>query len=141
MGDIAMSLRRKTWILLVVLIASSLLIGCPWRNRKGELPTGRRAKVVVFPVRHLKFENLRCEQELEQLELSGSLQNVSPYPLSNVRLRIDIFFAGDPAKADIETLVLQIERSPLEPSEWAHFSVSETVKHPVAHAEIRAFWD
>jgi hypothetical protein len=126
-------------LLIVLLLGAQLLFGCALFDRKNEdLPEKRKVKTVVFPVRHFKYNAIDCRQEYEEVDLSGSMTNVSPYTLSNVRVYTKIFFAGN---ASTRMLILATDPPTILPGEEASFHFTETVEDPVASVEIHTLVD
>jgi len=122
-----------------MLIGAQFLFGCAMFDRKNDdLPEARRVRTIVFPVRHFKYNAINCRQEYENLDLSGSMTNVSPYTLSNVRVYSKIFFAGN---ASSRILVLATSPPTVLPGEQASFYFNETVEDPVASVEIHTLLD
>jgi hypothetical protein len=107
-----------------------------WKDES--LPEGRKVKTIMFPVRHLTSSDIESRQEYENVTLSGTISNASPYTLTGVRMDVILFFAGDVAarKIAIETLP-----STLTPSDSATFELTEIVEDPVARIELHPVWD
>lgn len=129
--------KRRFIVFIICILFSQLAAGCSmWDRKNKDLPEARRVKVIVFPVRWLSVESVNCRQEYEDLELSGTLKNVSPIPLLNVRVRVDVFLANETK----ERFVVSIPESPLEPAFSSEFKLSTTVDQPVSHVELHSIW-
>ena len=124
--------------LVAALLIVQLAQACTTWDKGEELLPNRKVKVVVFPVRWLKLTDVICNQEQEIMELSGSLRNVSPTPLANVRIQADVFLAGEEAK---QRFIIPLSPSRLLPSQSVDFVLSGTVDRPIAHVELHGFWD
>ena len=124
--------------LVAALLMLQLAQACTTWNRDEELLPNREVKTVVFPVRWLKFTDVICNQEQEIMELSGSLKNASPTPLSNVIIQADVFLAGEETK---QRFIIPLSPSRLLPSQSVDFVLSGTVDRPIAYVELHGFWD
>ncbi len=124
-------------LFIAALVTSHLVAGCATSDEKEDLPA-RRVKTVTFPVRPLEFKDLSCRQEKEQLNLSGSLKNISFSPVSNVRVRAEVVFAGDLLG---QPITVPVSPSLLQPGESGTFSLVGTVTHPISHIELHAQWE
>ena len=125
--------------LVAALLSAHLVLGCDTFGKdKTLLPEGRNVKVVEFPVRHLRHSDTTCRQEFKNVELSGTVTNLSPYRLTNVRINVITFFAGD-IKA--EKITILTTPSSLLPSDSATFEMTSIVEDPVARIELHAAWD
>lgn len=130
---------RRLLALAAALLSAYLVLGCDtFGMGKTLLPEGRNVKVVAFPVRHLRHSDTICRQEFENVELSGTVTNLSPYRLTNVRINIIIFFAGD-IKA--EKITVLTTPSSLLPADSATFEMISIVEDPVARIELHAAWN
>ena len=133
-----MNARTAALVAFTILMAQ-LVCGCALFDSKNEdLPQQRRVRTVLFPVRHLEITNLDCTQEYENMKLSGSIRNVSPYALSNVRIQVVTFFAGE---ARSTNYVITISPSPLWSGQAFPFSFETTVENPIALVELHPEWD
>ncbi|UCD58311.1 MAG: hypothetical protein JSV16_04130 [Candidatus Hydrogenedentota bacterium] len=129
---------RRTAILALTFLAAQLVAGCALTEEKEALPASRKVRVVTFPVSTLKFASVSCTQKFEQMELSGSLKNVSLSPLSNVRLRVEIFFGSELSS---EKFDIPLNPPLLQPGQSGDFLLSGTVHHPISHVELHARWE
>ena len=130
---------RRLGLLMVLLALVHVVMACALWDRKNEdLPENRKVKAVVFPVRVLTFENLTCTQEFENLTISGTVLNISPISLKNLRIQVEVFMAGDDEPR--EKFFITGAPSPFLPDTSADFTFSETVDRPVAYVELHAFW-
>ena len=129
---------RRTIFFVSLLLAIQLAAACAMTDKEEDesLPD-RKVRIVPFPVREMVFTNLSCVQEAESMELSGSLKNVSDAPLSNTRVQVKIFFAGD---SPSEEFTLPVNPPSLQPGRWGDFSLSGNVQHPISHVELHALW-
>lgn len=132
-----MGTPKRIVFLMIVLFMVHMPCGCALFDREEELDISRNVRVVEFPVRRLKFDNLKCRQESRSLDLSGSVRNVSYSMLSNVRLRVDILYSGE---ITADPVTISIQPSMLESGETGQFSLSHEVDRPVSHVELHAFW-
>lgn len=124
---------------MAAVLTAQFVFGCAlfnWRNE--DLPAGRNVKTIVFPVRLLKYSKISCTQEYENVELSGTLINGSPYTLPNVGVQTTIFFAGETPTREF---ILSTTPSTLLPSDTATFTLTAIVDDPVARVELHAVWD
>lgn len=137
-GVSLMNARKMATITMCLLIAQ-LFVGCALLDKEEEeLQVDRRVKVVAFPVRPLEFVGYACHQKSYDMQLSGSLKNISPYLLSNVRVRAEVFFAESVPR---EQFILSADPAQLHPGQSARFSHSGTVQHPIAKVELHALWE
>ena len=128
---------RAIAIFAISVLVAQLATGCRTTDEK-KLPEDRKVRTVTFPVRPLKFADVRCIQQLEHWELSGALVNVSTTPLSKVRIEAKLFLAeqeyGEPFNVPVTPSLLQ-------PGEMGIFSLSGNVKDPVSHVELHVRWE
>jgi hypothetical protein len=130
---------RRLILLIATLLCVQFVIGCnPFNRRDESLPAGRNVKVVVFPVRHLKYSGVTCRQEYEDVNLSGTMTNSSPYKLTGVHIEALIFFAGETATRRV---AIATAPSTLRPSDSATFEMNALVEDPVARIELHPAWD
>jgi hypothetical protein len=122
--------------LLVVLIAGCALFDR--EEKKRELLPVRNVRVVPFPVRPLEFEDQLAKQEKDLLTISGSVRNVSYAPVVNVSIRAIVFLAEDQS---INTLLMPLLPSVIQPGEKTAFSVAGLVEQPVSHVELHIDWE
>jgi hypothetical protein len=116
-----------------------LSVACALWDRKNEdLPEDRKVKVIIFPVRVLEFEDVTCTQKLENISISGTVNNISPVPLVNLRIEMEVFLAGDDEPR--ETFLITGAPSPFEPDMATDFHYSEFVERPVAFVQLHAYW-
>ena len=127
---------RATVILVMGLLAAQFVIGCATTNE--DLPAGREVKTVDFPKRHVKFSDISCRQEYEQVNLSGTLTNVSPYELSYVVVEVKMLFAGE---APFAVFAILTDPPALLPGDTAEFSLETEVEVPVAVVELHALFE
>ena len=130
---------RKTAIFAICLLIAQSVVACSMWDRKNEdLPENRKVKTVIFPVRVLTFEDVVCTQELENLHISGTVNNISPIALTNLRIQMEVFMSGDddPRKKFFITGA----PSPFNPGTSTEFTFSEIVDRPVAYVELHPFW-
>ena len=132
LGVIVKNLRRLT-VLMIGLLIIPLTPGCRTLDEKEELPTNPNVRVLVFPVRSLRFANVSCTQEGERLKLSGSVKNISPWTLSNLQIHADIIYPGETSR---ESIRVPVRPSPLQPGDSGNFSLSGEVHHPIRHVEL-----
>jgi len=132
-----MSSSRRMIFSVAALLLVQLAAGCALLDKEEELDISRRVGVFVFPVRHLEFDNLKCWQESNKIDLSGSVKNVSYSMLSNVRLQADILYSGDISG---HSVMVPVQPPVLESGQTGQFSLSEEVDRAVGHVEIHAFW-
>ncbi len=124
---------------MATLLCAQFALGCNIFDRKDEsLPAGRNVKVVLFPVRHLRYSGVACRQEYEDVQLSGTITNSSPYRLTDLRINVLIFFAGD---IRTERIAIPTTPSSLLPSDSATFEMTSIVEDPVARIELHAAWN
>lgn len=131
-----MGLRKWAFIMITLMIAQ-IGVGCSTFGEKVELPEGRNVKVVVFPVRPLKYFDLECRQELESFSLTGAIKNVSPSTIGNVNVRAIIIFANE---GPTEAFDIPLYR-PLRPGEMADILLSGEVTLPIALIELHTQWE
>lgn len=130
---------RRLGLLILLLALVHVVMACSlWDRKNKDLPEKRKVKTVVFPVRVLKFENLTCTQQFENLEFSGTVINISPISLLNLRIQVEVFMAGEDDPR--ERFFITGAPSPFLPDTSADFTFSETVDKPVASVELHAFW-
>jgi hypothetical protein len=121
------------------LLVLQLSVACALWDRKNEdLPEDREVKVIIFPVRVLEFEDVTCTQKLENISISGTVSNISPIPLVNLRIEMEVFLAGDDEPR--ETFLITGAPSPFEPDMTTDFHYSEIVERPVAFVQLHAYW-
>jgi len=128
---------RAITIVVVCLLAIQIAAGCRTTDERN-LPEDRRVKTVTFPVRPLKFADVRCVQQLEQMELSGALVNTSGSPLSRVRLEVEVFFAQEHYGTKFN---VPVTPSLLQPGQLGTFKLVGDVDKPVSHVEMHARWE
>ncbi len=134
-----MTNARRFGLLMFLLAIVCVVMACSlWDRKNKDLPENRKVKTVVFPVRVLTFENLTCMQESDKLTLSGTVINISPISLTDLRIQVEVFMAGDDEPR--EKFFITGAPSPFPPESSANFAFSETVDRPVAHVELHAFW-
>jgi hypothetical protein len=130
---------RRLILLMATLLCVQFTLGCSLFDRKDKsLPAGRSVKVVVFPVRHVRYSGVSCRQEYEDITLSGTITNSSPYKLTGVHIEARLFFARGvaPRRVAVETAP-----STLRPSDSATFEMNVEVENPVARIELHPTWD
>jgi len=130
---------RKTAILAICLLIAQSAVACSTWDRKDEnLPENRSVKTVIFPVLVLTFEDVVCTQEFENLRISGTVNNISPIALLDLRIQMEVFMAGDddPRKK----FFITDAPSPFYPGTSADFAFAEIVDRPVAYVELHPFW-
>ena len=135
--EMFMSNSRRLIFSVAALLLVQLAAGCALLDKEEELDISRRVGVLVFPVRHLEFDNLKCRQESNKIDLSGSVKNVSYSMLSNVRLQADILCSGEISS---HSVMVPVQPPVLESGQGGQFSLSEEVDCPVRHIELHAFW-
>ena len=128
---------RAIAVFAISLLVAHLATGCTTTDEK-KLPEDRRVRTVTFPVRPLKFSDVRCEQQLEHWELSGALINISTTTLSKVRLEAEVFFAEEHYG---QMFTVPVTPSLLQPGQSGTFSLSGTVESPLSHVELHARWE
>ena len=149
---------RRLFFLVATLLSAQLVFGCSMFDKNDALPEGRNVKTVTFPVRHLKYADIKCRQEYENVELSGTITNSSPYELTDVGANIIIFFAENEVPHKITGLApltspfpsgstgkvrkISVPATPsvLLPSDTATFKMNAEVEEPVARIEIHGVW-
>jgi len=128
-----------TSILLIVFLAAQFAGGCSMFDRSNEeLPADRLVKTVEFPIRHLEYSEIDCRQKYENVELSGTLKNISPYQLARVGVEIKMFFS---VEGSFEIVAIVAEPPKLFPGETADFSYETKVEYPVSHVEVHAVFE
>lgn len=131
-------MKRTAIALFAAALALAFLVaGCATWGEEEDLPA-RRVKTITFPVRPLEFKDVTCRQEKEQLNLSGSLKNISFSPVSNVRVRAEVVFADDLLG---QPFSLPVNPSLLQPGETGTFSLTGTVSRPISRVELHAEWE
>lgn len=149
---------RRLFFLVAALLSAQLVLGCSMFDTKDALPEGRNVKTITFPVRHLKYADIKCRQEYENVELSGTITNSSPYELTDVGANIIIFFAENAApdkitglkpltststpesRAKVQKVSVSATPSVLLPSATATFKMNAEVEEPVARIEVHGVW-
>jgi hypothetical protein len=157
-GNRGMKRRRLFFLAVSVLLVIPIVLGCGTLFRNKELPAGRNVKTVAFPVRHLKFTDVKCRQEYEFVELSGTITNMSSYKLTDVGIKITIFFAkglppheisgfapvDTPSTSVLNENILKFsilaEPSVLFPRESAEIKMNAEVEETVAKIELHGMW-
>jgi hypothetical protein len=130
---------RTTAMLTACLLLVQIVAACSiWDRKDKDLPENRNVKVVIFPVRVLTIEDVVCTQEFENLRISGTANNISPIALLNLRIRMEVFMAGDDEPR--KEFFITGAPSPFHPGTWADFEFSEIVDRPVAYVELHPFW-
>lgn len=149
---------RRLFFLAVILLSAQFVFGCSMFDTNDALPEGRNVKTVTFPVRHLKYTDIECRQEYENVELSGTITNSSPYELTDVGADIIIFFAEaevprkitglrkypstpppDPT-GNVRKVSVAATPSVLLPSDTATFKMNAEVEEAVARIEVHGVW-
>ncbi|MBI5116322.1 hypothetical protein HZA56_07590 [Candidatus Poribacteria bacterium] len=134
-----MRIARGKVFLILAMLAVGFVTSCALFDKEDEelLPT-RKVRVLAFPVRPLEFENIYCMQEMEKIELSGSLKNISYAPISGVQVHAKLYFAGE---LPSERFVLPLSPPMLQPGQTGTFSLTgKEVSHTVSHVELHAQW-
>ncbi len=133
-----MKIRVAAAFILVPLMLQAA-VGCALFDQTNEeLPSGRVVKTVDFPIRHLKFSDISCRQEYEDVELSGTLRNASPYELSNVAVEVKMLFAGE---VPFEIFIIPTDPPTLLPGGTGEFSLETEVEDPVALVELHVLFE
>ncbi len=127
---------RATSIIVIVFLAVQFAGGCAMFDRPNEeLPADRPVKTVEFPTRHLEYSEIDCRQKYEDVELSGTLKNISPYELARVGVEIKMFFS---VEGSFEIAAIVADPPMLYPGETADFSYATEVEYPVSRVEVHA---
>ena len=131
--------QRRLFLLMATLLCAQFILGCnPFNRRDESLPEGRNVKTVMFPVRHLRYSDITSRQEYEDVTLSGTVTNTSPYTLTGVHMKVILFFAGD---SSARKVAIGTMPSTLAPSDSATFKMTAEVEDPVARIELHPAWD
>lgn len=126
---------RRFVVALIVFLLAQFSVGCSTTDEN--LPAARRVKVIPFPVRALQFREVYCTQEYEKLTLSGAVKNVSLAAVTNIQIRAEVFYAGQPRS---ERFSLQVWPPLLQPNESGTFELNGKVSHPISLIELHATW-
>ena len=130
---------RAISILLIVFLAAQFAGGCAMFDRPDEeLPADRPVKTVEFPIRHIEYSEIDCRQKYENVKLSGTLKNISPYELARVGVEIKMLF---PVEGSFEIAAIVADPPMLFPGETADFSYETEVEYPVSHVEVHAVFE
>ena len=131
--------QRRLILLVAALLCVQFVLGCnPFDRRDESLPEGRSVKTIMFPVRHLRYSGVTCRQEYENVTLSGTVTNASPYTLTGLHVKVILFFAGE-GKA--RKVAIGTMPSTLMPSDSATFEMTAEVEDPVARVELHPSWN
>jgi hypothetical protein len=133
-----MNSQRLLLFILLLLIVQLAAACALWDRKNEDLPEDRRVRVVVFPVRVLELDDVTCTQKFESLEIAGTVKNISPISLLNVRIQAEVFLAGDDEPR--EEYLIEGAPSPLYPGMSADFVYTEIVERPVAYVELHMLW-
>ncbi len=129
---------RGMALLILALLAVGFITGCAlFQEDEEEVLPNRRVRVLAFPVRPLEFVDIRCMQEMEKIDLSGSLKNVSYSPLTNVQVQARLFFHGEFPSEDFS---LPLIPPMLQPGQAGTFALTGKVHHTISHVELHAQW-
>ena len=130
-------IKRAIAVSAIFLLTVQIATGCRTMD-KMDLPEDRRVRTVTFPVRPLKFVDLRCVQQLDRMELSGGLVNISSSALSHVRLETEIFYSQEHYG---EMFNVPVTPSFLQPGQMGTFTLLGDAEKPVSHVELHARWE